>query len=339
MLNWNGLDDTIECVEALRVQSASDFALVLYDNGSDNDEASRLERRFRDEPRVEIRRFERNHGFTGGMNRAMTEVLEQIPGDYLVLLNNDTIPAPDWLEHLLAAAAEADCVASRLVRHDNPEVLDNAGHIMLNTGEIMPRGAGRPARDYDQPAELIGACAGAALYRQSMLKDIGLFDDFFGSGYEDAELGLRAYQAGYTIRYAPRAVVRHKVSQSVDKIRTEAYAIKIQRDIEYTYFKLVPIAVMITNLPFTLARIVLVPLVALLVGRVTLARVQWKALRQTLADRDLILSARRAAGPYRRRPATQLLRAQRFFLGTYLSYFRRYVVGRKATVFERRRSS
>lgn len=337
ILNWNGLDDTLECIEALAQQSEGDWSVRLYDNGSDGNEARVLERRLAGEPRVTLRRFPENYGFAGGMNRALGEVLEESDHPCVILLNNDTIPEPGWLAALIAAAEGADCVASRLVRDDDPGVIDNAGHYMLNTGEIMPRGTGEPAHHYERPATLIGACAGAALYRVAMLREIGLFDPFFGSGYEDAELGLRAYLAGYEIRYAPAAVVRHKVSRSVDKIRTEAYAIKIQRDIFYTYLKLVPAAVIALNLPFLLVRLIGVPLVALLVGRWTLARVQLVALAAGLRDAGTAWRARRQARALRRRRATDLLRLQHFFLPIYWRYFKRYVVAGRTTVFERRR--
>ena len=73
-----------------------------------------------------------------------------------------------------------------------------------------------------------------------MLEEIGLFDEFFSTGYEDAELGLRAMLAGYTQIFAPEAVVRHRIGASIDKIRDRRYAVRLQVNINYTYLKLMP---------------------------------------------------------------------------------------------------
>lgn len=337
VLNWNGLTDTMECVDALLGMDHRDFLVVLVDNGSDGDDFSQLRARFGDEPRVQLRRNDENLGFTRGMNHELERLIADGGYPYIALLNNDAVPAADWLSSLEAAARreQTGAVASLMLRYDDSEHVDNAGHIMLNTGEILPRGTGQPATDYQAPAELIGGCAGAILLSTKMLGDIGIFDAYFRTGYEDAELGLRAFMAGYPTNYCPDAVVRHKVSRSVDKIRDYEFAVKLQQDINYSYLKLMPWPVILLNSPFLLIKHLGIFLTALLMFRWRLLRVQTVALRRTLAELPRIRAARREAAPLCRISWWKVVQKQRFFLSTYVRYFQRYMIRRKKTVFER----
>lgn len=337
ILNWNGVDDTVECVDSLLIQSVQDFQVVLVDNGSDGDDADRLERRYGRDPRFEIRRHDSNLGFARGMNAVLETVLERGSLEHLVLLNNDTVLDRRWLEALLAAAREsgAGSIASRMINYNDRGRLDNAGHVWLNTGEILPRGTGEAPQDYARPATLVGGCAGAMLYRVEMLRDIGLFDPYFDTGYEDAEMGLRAFQAGYPTFYCPQALVYHKVSRSIDKIRDLNYAIKIQQNINYTYLKLAPWPLILINAPFILIKTLGVLFTALLFLRIQLFRAHWRALTGTWRDLPKARAARRASARLRRIGWWPMLRSQHFFLSVYGRYFREYLLTGKKTVFER----
>ena len=140
---------------------------------------------------------------------------------YIALLNNDTHLDPDWLKNLAESAQrnQADIIGSKIINYYKQDTLDNVGHTLLNTGEVMPIGAGEPAARYTTCRENWGVSAGACLYSTRMLENIGLFDPYFQTGYEDAELGVRAKILGYKCVFEPTAVVYHKVSQSVKKIR------------------------------------------------------------------------------------------------------------------------
>jgi GT2 family glycosyltransferase len=79
-------------------------------------------------------------------------------------------------------------------------------------------GHGEPDRgQYDEPAFVFGACAGAALYRRDMLDDVGLFDEDFFANCEDGDLSFRAQLAGYRCLYVPKSVVYHMGSATFGK--------------------------------------------------------------------------------------------------------------------------
>ncbi|HKK28917.1 MAG TPA: glycosyltransferase family 2 protein [Alphaproteobacteria bacterium] len=338
ILNWNGIDDTLRCVDHLLASRGTDFRAVVVDNASNGDEYERLTEYFERDPSVEIRRNERNLGFARGVNRILVELLENQSErpEYVALLNNDAFPEPDWLMSLVQTAERfrAGAVTSCMLREDDPALLDNAGHVFLNTGEVLPRGAGRPASRFDEQTNVTGVCGGACLLRLDMLAEIGIFDEFYTTGYEDAELGLRAMRAGYTQVYEPNARVRHKIGASIDKIRDKDFAVALQVNINYAYFKLMPWAVITWNMPWILVKQVVMLLVPGLIGRWRLLRVQWAALAGSIRVAPRILSARRQSGP-RRLSTIALVRRQSFFLPFYTRYFIRFVIGRRQTIFER----
>ena len=338
ILNWNGVDDTIECVDALLVGEGIDYRVVLVDNGSSGDDFERLQARYASDERVKLLRNRENLGFARGVNAVLRELLASSNArpEFVALLNNDAIPEPGWLAALVNAADSfgAGAVASKMIRYDDPDKLDNAGHVFLNTGEILPRGAGQPPDDYSEPVPVAGVCGGACLLRSAMLDDIGIFDEFFTTGYEDAELGLRALLAGYDQIFAPGAVVRHRIGASIDKIRDLSYAVQLQVNINYTYVKLVPWPVAVWNLPWIVLKTAALLTLPLFIGRLRLLRVQWLAFGRSIRCLPEMLGARRQFSR-RRISALKVIRRQVFFGPVYWRYFRRFVVGREQTIFER----
>ena len=338
VLNWNGVDDTIECIDHLLGSQRVDFRVILVDNASTGADFEILNERYSQHPLVELRRNDHNLGFARGVNCILRELLQAGAHRprYVALLNNDAFVEPDWLMKLVAMAdiSGAGSVASRMLRFDAPELLDNAGHVFLNTGEVLPRGSAEPAEQYGDSAEIQGSCGGACLLRLDMLDDIGLFDEFYSTGYEDAELGLRAWLAGYRQIYQPAAKVRHKVGASIDKIRDLDYAVTLQVNIHYAYFKLMPAAVILWNLPWIILKTLGMLIVPAMTGRWRLLRVQWLALRLSIRQWRFIHKAR-AGRPSPRISWRRILNGQEFFVRRYWGYFRRFVWARNKTIFER----
>ncbi len=338
VLNWNGYEDTVQCLESVLCELSSDGFVILIDNASANLEGQTLAAEFGNNPQVYVQLNRSNLGFTRAHTEVMGDIIARAEVRHILLINNDATLEPGALDHLSRVAEpgrEVGMVASRMIRYSDHDRLDNAGHIMLNTGEILPRGTDRHPDEFSEPADVLGACAGAALYSTQMLRDIGGFDEFFDTGYEDAEHGLRAVLAGYEVVYEPQAIVYHKVSASIDKIRDFNYAVRIQRNINYTMFKLLPWQLLVINAPLILIKQVAILLVSLLLFRWRLFAAHAKALWLTLLDLPTIWRARQSVGHLRRISWYALAKRQQFFLPVYWRYFKRYIIGRKKTVFER----
>lgn len=339
ILNWNGLSDTRECLAALEQQSSQHYHIYLVDNGSAPDEAARIRQLYDAHPKITLVCNTQNLGFTLGNNAVLKELLarDEVP-PFVVLLNNDTAPSPQWLEALLAAATDgADMVASKMVNYFARSHMDNAGHQLLNTLEILPIGNDEPVNTYFTAFENVGPCAGAALYRTAMLQDIGIFDEQFRNGYEDVELGLRGIVTGYRAVFAPEAVVYHKVSRSVNKIRDFAYTLSIQKHIYYIIAKLIPTGALIACLPFLFLRTFAALLLNLFFGRWKFLRIQLLALTWVFGSgrKSLITARHNFLRTHKTISSPQLLKKMDFFLKKDLQRFHKYLLRGEKMVFEK----
>jgi len=260
ILNWNGLNDTIECIRSLLAMNPFPIEIILVDNGSRRDVKKEVSRLYQDHPDVTLIVNETNKGFTRGNYDIVEEILNrnEVP-EYIALLNNDTAVTPNWIESLVTSAREnsADVISSKMVNYYDRRKIDNLGHFMLNTGEILPLGHRQSKELFNDVFENLGACGGAALYRTSMIREIGFFDLYFDTGYEDAEYGLRAKILGFKCVFEPTAIVYHKVSRSINKIRNDQYLQHIQMNIFYTYIKLMPKSFLISNVIFVFLKYVI----------------------------------------------------------------------------------
>ncbi len=296
LLNWNGIDDTVECVNSLLSQTNVTPLIYIGDNNSRQEEGQKLKALYADNQSIRVVLFDENHGFALGCNLLMTKALHDEPhADSVALLNNDAIAEPDWLSQLYATmvSTESGMVGSKLISYQDRTKLDNVGHRMLSSGEVIPIGNGEDASGYTTMHQNFGCCAGAVLYSRRMLEDIGMFDTYFHTGYEDAEIGIRAIVAGYTSTYSPDAIVYHKVSQSVSKIFDINYLTTIQKSIYYSYLKDTPRSLMMLTLPGVIAKITAMTVLNVVTSKRHRNHIHWNALRQVWNDRKLILEKRR----------------------------------------------
>lgn len=209
VLNWNGRRHLEVCLPALAAQTFRDFELVLVDNGSSDDSVPWVRRWH---PWARVVALAENRGFSGGNLAGLAEA----KGAWVVLLNNDTRPEPDWLEHLAACAdahPEAGIVAAHLTDW-NGVLTDSAGDGCRVTGRGYARHCGFPASTAPESGPVFGACAGAALYRRELIDDVGFLDTDFFLNFEDTDLSMRARLLGWQAWFCREAVVRHRVSAS-----------------------------------------------------------------------------------------------------------------------------
>ncbi len=206
--SYDGRDWLARCLPTLAEQARPFAQIAVVDDGSADGTAAWLRERW---PGVEVVALAANGGFARAANRGVAHVGRRC--DAVALVNNDVELDPAWLEHA-ARALEADpaaaAVATKMVSLEDPGVLDDCGDILRRDGVCEQRGRGwSDDGRWDEPGEVFGACAGAALYRRAPFVAAGGFEERFGAYLEDVDLALRLRMGGWRCRYEPRAVARH----------------------------------------------------------------------------------------------------------------------------------
>jgi GT2 family glycosyltransferase len=322
ILNWNGLKDTLLCVQSLLLQSWKPLEIHIVDNGSENNEADMLEKAFG--TRIRLHRSSTNLGFTGGCNLALSIIKKEKKAAFAILLNNDAIADPNWVLELVSAAGSApDCgiFASCMRFFHQPELLENAGVEILWNGDAVPRGRDRKVADYQRPVRLLAACGGAMMLRCELLETVGLLDDSFFANFEDVDYSLRAQALGYDCLYVPKAIVDHKLNVSIAKVRNEAFHIRSLRNLTVAIWANLPWQVLLLDLPWILARDLAVLILSPLFGQMEVARIVLRARMAAFADRKTIIATRNRLKPRRKKPWFKLLLRQKSFFGVYARFF------------------
>lgn len=221
VLNWNGADDALECINSLAQQTLKP-TIIVVDNHSHDNSVVRFKQYQAKHPSVDcvVIDNEKNLGFAGGINTGLVYARKQ-EFDYIGVLNPDAVADKKWCRALvdeLSSQPKCGIVTGILQRRDG-KTLDTTGDFYTTWGLPGPRNRDEPtANAPDQPGEIFGATGGGALYRTAMLNDIGLFDEDFFMYYEDVDLSFRAQLAGWKVRYTPKAIAYHKVGASSQKV-------------------------------------------------------------------------------------------------------------------------
>lgn len=215
--NWNGADIIGACLDSLQSQSYR-HQIVVVDNGSDDESVAIIETQY---PSVYLIKLPKNIGFAGGVNAGIRYSLRQ-KADAIALFNNDAVADKNWLQEMvnvMQILPETGIVACKLMSADKKQ-LDSTGDYYTTWGLPYPRGRDETnVTKYDEDCVVFGASGGASLYRASMIKDIGLFDEDFFAYYEDVDLSFRAQLAGWKILYAPKAEAYHEHGSTSGKVK------------------------------------------------------------------------------------------------------------------------
>lgn len=207
ILNWNGWQDTVQCIESLKSLTYPNYEIVVLDNASTNDSVARIREAH---PDVILIETGANLGFAGGNNVGIRYALDE-GADYIWLLNNDTKVFENTLEAFVAAGEENQDIGilgSPIYEMNEPEVLQTWGGGRIN----MWLGRATRCKQGETPDYITGA---SMFVRRTVFNTIGLLDDKFFMYWEDADFSLRAAKHGWKLYVEPRARVLHKESASV----------------------------------------------------------------------------------------------------------------------------
>jgi len=204
----NARDLLAETLESLARQTVV-HDVVVVDNASTDGTAELLRERF---PAVKVMRNASNLGF----GRAINAAALGLATDVLVLVGNDTICDPEFVERIVAPFSDqaVGMAAGVLLQHERPELVDSAGIELDTTLRSWDArwNLSVAGLDNDEP---VGPCGGAAAYRQVAFDEVGGFDDGLFAYWEDVDLALRLRLAGWTSARAAGARALHKHGQTL----------------------------------------------------------------------------------------------------------------------------
>src|SRR5258706_5843299 len=212
-INWNCLDETLECLSSLEKIDYKSIKVIVVDNGSKNNEAGIIENKL---PHVIVIKLLKNTGFTGGCNAGMRYALKK-NAELILLLNNDTVVSKGFLEPLVKILLDnhdVGIVSPKILLYKSNKIWAMGGKISILTGVTIHIGKNEESEKYNhiiQPDFLSGC---AVLIKREAIDKIGLLNDQYFAYYEDVEWSYKARKAGYKIQVIPESIIWHKKSAS-----------------------------------------------------------------------------------------------------------------------------
>jgi GT2 family glycosyltransferase len=250
ILNWNGWKDTIECLESLFQISYLNYQVIVVDNGSTDDSIEKIKDWAEGEIAVGSKpvsyaevdsdasqvgdislvlvKLKENLGFARGNNVGIRCALRWGDADYILILNNDTTVAPDFLTQLvegfekypkaaLTAPQVIDYYSGSFWQKPIPKRLNLITYIVLATqlyrlsARLLRFNMGKPSRVYAVP----GCCM---LLKKDAFQKIGLFDETTFLGWEEFIIAERFFQNGLEVYFIPQSKIYHKIGKDTDRL-------------------------------------------------------------------------------------------------------------------------
>jgi GT2 family glycosyltransferase/acetyltransferase-like isoleucine patch superfamily enzyme/2-polyprenyl-3-methyl-5-hydroxy-6-metoxy-1,4-benzoquinol methylase/predicted Zn-dependent protease len=212
ILTHNQLEHTKPCLESIEHYTPQQYELILVDNGSTDGTLNYLRKYANDRKNVRVIANKENLGFAAGNNQGLAVA----SGNYLLMLNNDTIVTEGWLSRMLSVFerySEVGIVGPVSNNISGPQQVKEASYKNL---EEMPHFAKQWSAEHaGQTIEFQRVVGFCLLARREVIDRIGGLDEKFGSGnFEDDDFCLRAAAAGYKARIAQDAFIHHTGSQT-----------------------------------------------------------------------------------------------------------------------------
>lgn len=213
ILNWNGLSNTLECIESIKKITYPSYKIIIVDNASTNNEAYLLRKNCSGD--IDILLTAKNYGYTGGNNVGISYALEKYDPEYILILNNDIIVDPDFLTNMVNVAQTEEkigIVGAKVYYHRYPNLIQGTGaKVNMFFGTL--RMIGNRKFDSDQynfrrkSDWVLGCCM---LIKRKVINKIGLFDEQYFCYWDEVDYCFRCRKAGYDVVYTPLARVWHK---------------------------------------------------------------------------------------------------------------------------------
>lgn len=218
LLNYNGYKYTVECIESLEKVTYNNYKVVIVDNNSTDGSQELIRKNL---PEYTFIETGKNLGFAGGNNIGIEYALTN-GAEYVLLLNNDTIVEPDFINCLVETAeknTEVGVVGGKIYYYDDKKLWYAGARINSFTGKTQHIGDREDdIGQYDRICETGYITGCLMLISRKVIEEVGLMDDKYFLYYEETDWNVRIKKAGYKIIYNPNSKIYHKVSATTKGI-------------------------------------------------------------------------------------------------------------------------
>ena len=246
--NYNGEKFLKTFFESLDNDSELIGEVIIVDNGSTDKSKEYIKNNAFSFPVVLIENRE-NLGFSPAVNQG----IEKAKYEYIFSLNNDTEVKKGSIKALVDLISSSDeifSVQSKMLQYDNKNLIDDVGDEYNLLAWTKKTGENHHSDEYGEVLEIFSACAGAAMYKKSLLEEIGMFDDNFFAYMEDVDLAIRSRIYGYKNLLCPDAIVYH-IGSATSGSRYNEFKVRLAaRNNVWVVYKNLPIPLKILNFIF-----------------------------------------------------------------------------------------
>ncbi|WP_458403094.1 glycosyltransferase family 2 protein [Methanobrevibacter sp.] len=246
--NFNGEKFLKTFFESLDNDSECIGEVIIVDNGSEDNSRQFIKGSSFDFPVVIIENSE-NLGFAPAVNQG----IRSAKYEYIFSLNNDTEVEKGSIKQMLDLISSQEdifSVQAKMLQYDNKDLIDDAGDEYNLLAWTKKTGENHQSGEYSKVKEIFSSCAGAALYKKSVLEELGMFDDNFFAYMEDVDLALRSKISGYRNLLCPQAIVYH-IGSATSGSRYNEFKVRLAaRNNVWVVYKNIPVPLKILNFIF-----------------------------------------------------------------------------------------
>ncbi|MBE6508490.1 MAG: glycosyltransferase family 2 protein [Methanobrevibacter sp.] len=246
--NYNGKRFLKTFLESLNDDREYIGEVIIVDNGSSDGSIEYLRKSSFNFPLVLIENTE-NLGFSPAVNQG----IKKARNDLIFSINNDTEIKKGSIKALADLITSDDnifSVQAKMLQYDNKELIDDAGDEYNLLAWTKKTGENHHSEEYVEVMDIFSSCAGAAMYKKTVLDEIGLFDDNFFAYMEDVDLAIRSRINGYRNLLCPEAVVYH-IGSATSGSRYNEFKVRLAaRNNVWVVYKNLPIPLKIVNFIF-----------------------------------------------------------------------------------------
>ena len=211
VLNYNAGKLLLNCIESIKKSSYENIEILVVDNISSDNSQIECKKKF---PDIKLIQNDENLGYCGGNNIG----IKKAEGEFIIILNPDTIVETNWIDELLNAQKEFGdgLYQPKILSLNEENTIQSTGNMLHIFGFGFARDKGNKVTERKEEIEKVGYASGTCLFTtRRVLDKIGLLDEFLFLYHDDLDLGWRGAQIGINSFYVPKSKIYHVESYSL----------------------------------------------------------------------------------------------------------------------------